>query len=144
MTVKPYKELFADLKRDEGFESKPYRDTEGKLTIGYGTLIEDGITEEEAELLLEHRMNRFQEELRNAMPMSRLDWADMPGSVRRAVYNMAYNMGVPRLLRFTKMWAALKEEDFETAACEVLDSEYGRKLTARANRVADMIRSGAR
>ena len=40
------------LKRDEGFMAKPYKDSEGLLTIGYGTLIEEGITKEEAELLL--------------------------------------------------------------------------------------------
>ena len=44
-----YSNLLEDLKRDEGFSSLPYRDTEGLLTIGYGTLIQNGISEEEAE-----------------------------------------------------------------------------------------------
>ena len=38
------------LKSDEGFVAKTYKDSEGLLTIGYGTLIEDGITKEEGVL----------------------------------------------------------------------------------------------
>ena len=48
--------LLADLKRDEGFRGRPYRDGEGFLTIGYGTLIEEGITEAEAATLLASRL----------------------------------------------------------------------------------------
>lgn len=34
-------DIFQDLKRDEGFEEEAYRDTVGKLTIGYGWNIDD-------------------------------------------------------------------------------------------------------
>ena len=48
-------DLIEDLKRDEGFRSHPYRDTVGKLTIGYGRNLDDvGISEREAEQLLHH------------------------------------------------------------------------------------------
>ena len=60
-----------DLKRDEGFRAKPYRDSEGLLTIGYGTLIEDGITEEEAGILLGHRADRIWSEGSKPASMSR-------------------------------------------------------------------------
>ena len=55
--------IIDDLKRDEGFRAKPYHDSEGKLTIGYGTLIEDGLSEEEAELLLNHRFGKINGDL---------------------------------------------------------------------------------
>ena len=45
--------LIEQLKIDEGFVAgTPYKDTEGYLTIGYGTLIENGLTNFESELLL--------------------------------------------------------------------------------------------
>lgn len=54
---------------------------------------------------------------------------------------MAYNMGVPNLLGFQKMWAALAEGDYARAAAEALDSKYARDLPARAGRVAERMRS---
>lgn len=48
-------QLKKELIRDEGFRSKPYKCTAGKLTIGVGRNIEDnGITEDEAMYLLEN------------------------------------------------------------------------------------------
>ena len=54
---------------------------------------------------------------------------------------MAYNMGVPNLLGFEKMWAALAEGDYARAAAEALDSVYARELPVRAGRVAERMRS---
>ena len=48
-------ELVEEIKREEGFVPVVYLDNKGKKTIGYGTLLEDGISEVEAELLLRHR-----------------------------------------------------------------------------------------
>ena len=132
-------ELVEEVKREEGFVAKVYLDTKGKQTIGYGTLLEDGITEAEAELLLRHRLDLMAEELER----SRIGdvYKNLKPNARRAVLNMAYNMGVPSLLGFKRMWAALREGDYEGAAAEALDSDYARELPARAGRVAGMMRS---
>ena len=126
-----------DLKKDEGFRSRPYRDTEGLLTIGYGTLLENGISAEEAELLLIHRVKIILEELDSKVPI------ELPPTVQLAVANMAYNLGVPRLLGFKKMWKAIAIKDYETAAKEALDSKWARQVGSRAERIAEMIRRGA-
>ena len=132
-------ELVEEVKREEGFVAKVYLDTKGKQTIGYGTLLEDGITEAEAELLLRHRLGLMAEELER----SRIGdvYKNLQPNAQRAVLNMAYNMGVPSLLGFKRMWAALREGDYEGAAAEALDSDYARELPARAGRVAGMMRS---
>ena len=132
-------ELVEEVKREEGFVAKVYLDTKGKQTIGYGTLLEDGITEAEAELLLRHRLDLMAEELER----SRIGdvYKNLQPNARRAVLNMAYNMGVPRLLGFKRMWAALGKGDYERAAAEALDSDYARELPTRAGRVAGMMRS---
>ncbi len=132
-------EVVEDIKREEGFASRVYLDTGGRKTIGYGTLLEDGISEAEAVLLLHHRLGAMAEELAH----SRVGGvcAHLTRGARRAVLNMAYNMGVPNLLGFERMWTALAEGDYERAAAEVLDSEYARALPARARRVAAVMRS---
>ncbi len=132
-------DIYADIKRDEGFCAKPYNDSEGLLTIGYGTLIKDGISEAEAELLLKHRFEKVFDELMARRPTVR----DLPVPVIRAMANMAYNLGVPRLMGFKRMWAALEASDYETAAAEALDSQWARQVGARAGRIADLIRSAA-
>ena len=132
--------LLADLKRDEGFRARPYRDSEGLLTIGYGTLIETGITEAEAETLLASRLGDIVGELERRRPLGR----EVPAPVARALCNMAYNLGVPRLLGFQRMWAALAAGDYERAADEALDSKWARQVGARATRVAALIREGGR
>ena len=37
--------------------------------------------------------------------------------------DMAFNMGVPRLCKFVKMWNAIHEEDYPTAAKEMLGQQ---------------------
>lgn len=132
-------ELVEDIKREEGFVPVVYLDGKGKKTIGYGTLIEDGISEAEAELLLRHRLALMAGEIER----SRVGGAyrNLEPGAKRAVLNMAYNMGVPNLLGFQKMWAALTEGDYAQAAAEALDSVYARELPARAGRVAERMRS---
>ena len=125
-----------DIKRDEGYSARPYRDTEGHLTIGYGTLIRE-ISEEEALLLLNHRLKVIWTELCE----KKLLVTKLPPSVQRALCNMAYNLGVPRLLRFTKMWKALEAKDYQTAATEALDSKWASQVGKRAERIAEIIRS---
>ena len=55
--------LVEDLKRDEGWRKNLYQDSEGLWTIGYGTLLEDGISKEEGEFLLAYRMDKATDEL---------------------------------------------------------------------------------
>ena len=132
-------ELIEEIKREEGFVPVVYLDGKGKKTIGYGTLLEDGISEAEAEMLLRHRLALMAEELER----SRVGevYANLKADARRVLLDMAYNMGVPNLLGFRKMWAALAEGDYAQAAEEALDSVYARELPARAGRVAERMRS---
>lgn len=132
-------ELVEEIKREEGFMPVVYLDSKGKKTIGYGTLLEDGISEAEAELLLRHRLGLMERELENSNVGE--VYKNLKPLAKRAVLNMAYNMGVPSLLGFRKMWAALAEGDYAEAAAEALDSKYAKDLPKRANRVAESIRS---
>ena len=131
--------LVARLKFDEGFRAKPYRDTEGKLTIGYGTLIEDGITMEEADWLLRHRLGKAREALLEGKhaPLVR---SVLPQEAVDIIEEMCYQMGVEGVYGFRKMWAALERGDYHEAAKEMLDSLWASQTPNRAKRLASRMR----
>lgn len=124
-----------DLRRDEGLRLYPYKDSVGKWSIGYGrNLSDNGITPEEAEILLAHDVYAAEKGLDAALPW----WKELDSLRRRALLNMAFNMGIPKLLGFVKMLDALKRRDFETAAKEALDSKWAGQVGSRAERIADL------
>ena len=129
----------ADLRRDEGLRLKPYRDSVGKLTIGIGRNLDDaGITEAEADQLLGNDIARAVADLDRALPW----WRRLSPMRRRALLNMAFNLGLPRLLGFKGMLADLERGDFEGAAREAIDSRWARQTGARAQRIAMMLAEG--
>lgn len=131
-------DLLALVRRHEGFRAKPYRDTTGHLSIGFGRNLDDvGITYEEATQLLQNDISRTSRALRYALP-----WVVKMDSVRAAaLIDMAF-MGVGTLLTFKKFLAALQAGDYETAAKEMLDSLWARQVKGRAVELAAMIRTG--
>ena len=133
--------IVADLKRDERFVSHAYLDSEGYWTIGYGRLIDKrlggGITETEAETLLDHDLRDTRTDLDHALPW----WRGLPQPWQRGLVNMAFNLGLPRLRGFKKMLAALEAGDGEQAAAEALDSKWARQVGERAQRIAALYRN---
>ncbi len=131
-------DILEQLKRDEGLRLKPYVDTVGKITVGYGTNISDGIDQGEAEYLLSNRLNAKKLELVQALP-----WvADLDEARRGALVNMAYNMGVPGLLGFHNTLSLIKAGQYEAAAHEMMLSLWARQVGARATRLAQQIFTG--
>jgi lysozyme len=122
-----FEKLITQLKRHEGFRAKPYRDTVGKLTIGYGRNVDDvplsaqelnllaaqsqaqvlqnGISEAQATCLLILEVQRLHQELGRRLP-----WFALLDEVRQAVLiNMAFNLGVPGLLKFKNTLALIQQ-----------------------------------
>lgn len=138
-------DLLEQLKRDEGSGPKrlgrflPYVDTVGKTTIGYGwNLTDNGIPQYVADWLLDFALNEASMEMTRRFP-----WlSDMQGTRYAVLINMAVNMGVPKLAGFRKMFAALKVQDYDTAADEMLNSKWRTQVGARALRLARQMRSG--
>lgn len=131
--------ITVSIKRHEGLRLKPYLCTAGKLTIGYGRNLEDkGISREEADLLLERDVTDAIMESRQAFA-----WLDKLDPVRAAVIvEMCANMGLPRLLGFKRMIAALQRGDYKTAAAEMIDSKWRVDVGARAYRLAHQMETG--
>lgn len=131
--------FIADLVRDEGIVLKPYMDSVGKLTIGIGRNLEDnGITEDEALFLAKEDANRARRECRFSFGF----WDDLSERRKRALANMCFNLGLPRLLNFKKMILALENGYYDQAADEALDSAWARQVGERAQRIARAFREG--
>lgn len=128
--------LVERIKEEEGFRSKVYLDHLGFQTIGYGTNIQEGLSEDEAEALLIMRLKEMAMELSRA---AGINLPDLPAGIRIAVLDMAYNMGVPRLMQFRNMWEAIYKGEVKTAAAEVLDSNYAKQVPNRAKRNSELI-----
>ena len=132
-------DLEREVASDEGFGAIPYRCTSGKLSIGYGTNIQDGITRDEALLLMRHRLGKVVAALESRLPF----WFKLTDERRRVMANMGYQLGVGGLMGFKRMLAALERGDYEAAAREMLDSKWAKRDTpARAGRMAERMRRG--
>jgi len=130
--------LIDDLKRDEGYRRYPYKCSAGNLTIGYGHNLEKkGISDKEAEILLNDDIADAEMDLYKVFPDAEL----FSDNRRRAFVNMVFNLGIQGFRKFKKMIEAIKENDFDKAADEMLDSLWHKQVGKRAERLAAMVRN---
>lgn len=123
-------ELVGQLKRHEGLRTKPYRCIEGYLTVGYGLNLDEGITENEAHMLLVNKLNALWHELNNEFNDV---WWRLSKPRQAVLLNMAYNLGVQGLANFKKMWSAIREDRNEDVVKEMLDSKWARQVKKRSH-----------
>lgn len=125
--------------RHEGFRAHLYRCTAGALTIGYGTNISEGISEDEALLLLRSRLGQVVAVLEHRFSW----WPRLTPARRQVLASMGYQLGLAGLLRFRRMLAAVAIEEWDQAADEMLDSKWAREDSPRrARELAEMMRRG--
>lgn len=129
---------FAYTRRYEGLNVFPYQCPTGHMTIGYGHNLENGISKEAAEFILQQDMQAAQ------MAVSRrFEWFKKLNTVRQFVLvDMCFNMGIARLCTFKKFLAALRHGDFMRAANEMLSSRWAGQVGRRARELAEMMKTG--
>jgi lysozyme len=131
--------LVDQLIRHEGMELKVYKDSLGIETIGIGrNLVDRGVTEEEARYLCNNDIEIVERELVQSFPIV----SSLNDTRIRVLLDMAFNVGLPRLRGFKRMWAALENNDYGEAAKEMLDSKWARQVKTRAYTLARMMESG--
>ena len=106
-------ELTEDLKHDEGWRTAAYKDHLGFWTIGYGFLIDTrrggGLPEPIGAIWLRYAIEERWHQLIELHP-----WIeDQPANVRRALGNMAYQLGVGGVGKFQVMLGRLQAGDRE-------------------------------
>ena len=145
--------------KHEGVVLEPYKDSLGISTIGIGRNLEDrgitdgelmhmnrdledvisnGLTEEEAYYLCINDIKNVEKELVAKKPIVlQLDEAR-----QMCLVDMGFNMGVPRLMKFVNMWAAVDEGNFEWASEEMLDSRWAKQVGRRATHLSEAMKTG--
>ena len=128
-----FKTLVERIAKNEGFESKPYKCSEGVLTIGHGLTY---ITEEESLHILAGRISQLHLRLLDSQ-----DWyKNLPPEIQGVIIEMCFQMGVYGMLKFKKMITNMKDSNWKGAADEMLDSLWARQTPNRANRLSEIVR----
>ncbi len=126
------------LKRHEGLRLKPYLDTVGKLTVGYGRNLEDvGISRDEANFMLDNDIDQVERQLETVD-----EYRDLEPVRQTVIANMAFNLGFAGLMGFKKMWNAIDRRDWDRAAKEMLNSKWARQVGVRAVELSEIMRTG--
>lgn len=131
--------LLTALKKDEGRKAKPYQDSRGIWTVGYGHNLQDGLP------LSDGAMQQIlDDDLADAETRCRrFPWFEALDDVRQAVIVMlAFNVGLGGLGTFRLMLGALVNGDYATAADEMEDSDWAKQVHERSTRLATMMRTG--
>jgi lysozyme len=129
---------------NEGMRKTAYKDTLNNWTIGVGHLIK--IPDEE--YLIEKELTDievdqiFTTDLNQAIDDARkfIDADTIPEEAFEVVIDMAFNLGLPRLMKFQNFQQALKEKDYKRASREMLDSVWAKQLPNRSKRLANQMR----
>ena len=138
--------LERDLIRDEGWRSKPYICTSGKITIGVGHRMlahELRLKEVDSEWIWQTLRQDALLAVRGCeMIFGRTKFYTFSNPRQRALVNMCFQLGTEGLSKFQRMIAAIFKDDWAQAQIEALDSKWAKQTPARARRVAEMLRTG--
>ena len=137
-------ELMTELIMDEGYKYEIYLDHLGYPTLGVGHLItgkdeeygqEVGtiVHDERIKECLQQDIDTVCKELDEKMSW----WRGLTDNRRRILANMCFNLGYPRLSGFKNFLSALKDEDWEKASLEMMDSKWATQVGDRAKRLSD-------
>lgn len=140
--------LIAELRRDEGVEYKPYKDTKGIDTTGVGHNLQASplpagwsypLTDEQVNVLLTQDIQNVFADLDHNLPW----WVDLNDVRQRVLANMAFNLGITKLLGFKNTLAAMRQGKYKDASSGMLNSAWASQVRGRAVRLADMMLRGA-
>ena len=132
--------LANQLIRHEGLRLEVYECTNGYKTIGVGRNIQtNGITEEEAILMLKTDIDRSRKELETFYWWEELD------EVRKdCLINMVFNLGFPTFKKFKGLISDLEDKNYKMASLNMLDSRWAKQVKGRAKELAEQMRTGER
>lgn len=149
------------LSLNEGNKPKVYKDSKGNRTIGIGFNLEDAanrkflkregidinelfdgrkLSENETRTLYNHSLTQAFKDAQSYDP----NFAKRPEAVKMTLVDMAFNLGLTRLNKFVDMKAGLKNNDYNVAADEMVDSNWYKQVKSRGPRMVQVMRSAAK
>lgn len=145
MTITSLSQL---LKYHEGCRLSPYTCPAGFLTIGFGHNLDsdpiDGIQRGvEISLIRAEEILAADIAAKRAELIAVLPWVDELDDVRRAaMLDLAFNLGVAGLLKFTRTLEYVKAREYALARKALLQSRYATQVGKRARRIGRMLSTG--
>jgi len=139
--------LREEIEADEGVKYELYYCSENHLTGGIGHLI----TEWDADYygkpigypVPHDQVNDwFEKDIDVTINDCKIifeEFDSLPSEAQLVIANMCFQLGRPRLSKFKKFIAAVKDEDWTRAADEMKDSRWYKQTTARAERLISRI-----
>ena len=137
--------LVEQLKLDEGYESRPYQDSLGNWTIGYGTTWTldkngnkqkiNGLTKKWTKETAEyHLYAHISQAIRQAKSFVN-NFAKLCDEQQEALVNMAYQLGAKQN-QFKKARQAIQKGQNDKAYRELINSRWAKQTRKRAYRIA--------
>lgn len=140
--------LREEIAYDEGSVNEIYLDHLGLPTFGIGHLVLDSDPEYGQPVgtpVSEDRCNSaFDQDVKTVLDDCSIlydDFDDLPEEAQRIIANMMFNMGRPRLSKFKGMKRGVDARDWNAAADEMVDSNWYRQVTKRADRLVARMRA---
>lgn len=121
-----------------------YKDSLGYDTIGYGHLVRSGesfaqgLTESQGNDLLQ---KDAQAAYNDAKAIYEQFGMSAPESVQRVLWQMVFQMGKAKVLKFNNTLTAMGKGDYKTAAKEMRNSSWYKQTTSRAEKLARIVES---
>jgi len=149
--------LEQEVDQQEGYRAAPYKDSRGLWTVATGRCLETApLTGAEWKYLLDNQLIDVNIEQSGAdwLEGQVLDaitqklasifswWPALAQARRDALIDMAYQMGVQKLLGFSQMLRAITYQDWPTAYDQAMASDWAKETPARAQQVAQQLRDG--
>ena len=132
------KKILDSLKLHEGLRLKVYQDTVGIPTIGYGRNLQKGISQIEAEFMLD---NDLEDAIDAAKGLFK-NFDFISPARQEVLIEMAFNLGASRLAGFRNMIAAVEAGEWKKAADEMKNSRWAVQVKGRANELAQIMWQG--
>ena len=131
------------IRDHEGFIAKPYLDSLGKATIGYGHLITD---EDEFENGKEYSKNELLKLFDKDFAKAEMGADQLVGHIpelhieaKNIVTEMVFQLGTQGVRNFRKMISALEARDYQRASAEMLDSRWHAQTTNRCENLSKIM-----
>ena len=139
--------LREEIEYDEGSVNKIYLDHLGLPTFGIGHLVTEWDEEYGFEVGTDVSEDRcieaFNRDIKTVLSdCNKLysDFDELPEEVQLIIANMMFNMGRPRLSKFKGMKRGVDAKDWNAAANEMVDSNWYKQVTKRAERLVVRMR----
>jgi lysozyme len=141
-------QLREQLEVDEGCVYEIYNDHLGYPTFGIGHLVKESDPEQGQSLGTAVSSDRvaeaFESDIQSVLRDCNVlysDFHNLPEEAQQVIANMMFNLGRPRLSKFAGMKRGVDARDWNQAADEMVDSNWYRQVTNRADRLVERIRA---